>query len=376
MSPTRKDQNDSRQKSVLQRLYLSRLTLLSLVTATVGLTILIYVNLPGNILLEGFLKSIPFKDIGSAFLSTSIIIIAFEYFYRNETEMRTDERFRKFLPAQTDAVMSDFYGRIGSGDQLTFTSLSNTAIDNIVVSSLSARLGEADLAREVYADLRNQVVRSVERWRNFQVSIDLSRYEQPPQTGWGSLLKATFRCEYTTTVLDSDEFRFTCVSDPSEYRRLLRDPKSTLEWYFEPVGALGAESRETFSLLYFSINGKSQKIRRIERAKSQTFLVDTANVKDLAGQNIYISYAYSVLVQRNSHLMLIDVSQPARGLRIELSYSGCGIHFVNVLDFIASASEPRILRTPEPAPSIVFSFDGWAFPKSGVAFVWVLEEEL
>ena len=87
-------------------------------------------------------------------------------------------------------------------------------------------------------------------------------------------------------------------------------------------------------------------------------------------------YAYSVLVQRNSHLLSIDVAQPARGHRVELMYGGCGIRFVNVLDFIASASEPRIVRTPEPALSVSVAFDGWVFPKSGVAFVWVLDEEL
>jgi hypothetical protein len=35
-----------------------------------------------------------------------------------------------------------------------------------------------------------------------------------------------------------------------------------------------------------------------------------------------------------------------------------------------------MLRTPEPSPSIQVAFDGWVFPKSGVAFVWVLDEEL
>ena len=66
------------------------------------------------------------------------------------------------------------------------------------------------------------------------------------------------------------------------------------------------------------------------------------------------------------------------GLQVQLWYGDCGIRRVNTLDFIASAQEPRILRSPAsvPTPSVEVGFDGWIFPKSGVAFVWVLESEL
>jgi len=67
-----------------------------------------------------------------------------------------------------------------------------------------------------------------------------------------------------------------------------------------------------------------------------------------------------------------------KGLQVQLWYGDCGIRRVNTLDFIASAQEPRILRSPAsvPTPSVEIGFDGWIFPKSGVAFVWVLESEL
>jgi hypothetical protein len=45
---------------------------------------------------------------------------------------------------------------------------------------------------------------------------------------------------------------------------------------------------------------------------------------------------------------------------------------------IASAQQPRTLRSPTsvPARSVDVGFDGWVFPKSGVAFVWVLTSEV
>lgn len=365
-----------RQGSLLQRLYFSRLAFMAVIAFVLGLAILIVANIPNGVLSRGWPAVLPFKDIGTALLSTSVIIVAFEYLYREETELRAEERLRRLFPAQADAVMSDLYRRIGSGDPAILSALSTEAIDKIITSALTNQLGEADLAQEVYSDLRRQVIATAERWRNFQVSVILSRYERSPRTGSGSMLQGVFRCEYST-VLTADTFRFTCVSDLAEYRRLLRDPASTLEWYFEPVGALGAESDEVFDLLQFSINGESQSISRTAGEGRQTFVVDAAAAaRRLSGQPVYISYAYAVLVQRNSHMLQVDVAHPARGLRVELVYSGCGIRFVSVLDFIASASEPRTLRTSEPSPSVAVVFDGWVFPKSGVAFVWVLEEEL
>ncbi len=86
----------------------------------------------------------------------------------------------------------------------------------------------------------------------------------------------------------------------------------------------------------------------------------------------------AVLVQRHGHLLYLDIPRPTKGLQVQLWYGDCGIRRVNTLDFIASAQQPRILRSPAsvPTPSVEIGFDGWIFPKSGVAFVWVLEEEL
>jgi ABC-type multidrug transport system fused ATPase/permease subunit len=154
------------KKSLLHRLYLSHLALLAVVTFVVGLATLILANVPDSPLSRGWIRVLPAKDIGSAFLSTAIIIVAFEYFYREEAELRAEERSKKLFPAQAAAVMSDLYQRIGSDDGLVFSMLSTETIDKIITNSLARRLGEADLAREVYTDLRNQVIASAERWRD------------------------------------------------------------------------------------------------------------------------------------------------------------------------------------------------------------------
>lgn len=49
-----------------------------------------------------------------------------------------------------------------------------------------------------------------------------------------------------------------------------------------------------------------------------------------------------------------------------------------MLDYIAGAQQPQITQLPadDPTPSAKISYDGWVFPKGGVAFVWMLESEL
>lgn len=83
-------------------------------------------------------------------------------------------------------------------------------------------------------------------------------------------------------------------------------------------------------------------------------------------------------MQQHGHLLYLDVGQATKGFYAQLSYSDCGIRHLNVLDYIAGAQASRITQLPatDPTPSVEISFDGWVFPKGGVAFTWVLEREI
>ena len=91
-----------------------------------------------------------------------------------------------------------------------------------------------------------------------------------------------------------------------------------------------------------------------------------------------IAYTYRTLVRQHGHLVYLDIAKPTRGLTVELDYADVDVATVTALDFIASAEQPHTLRSPKSVPgrSVTVQFDGWVFPKSGVAFVWMLEDEL
>jgi hypothetical protein len=129
-------------------------------------------------------------------------------------------------------------------------------------------------------------------------------------------------------------------------------------------------------LVQFTVDGVVLPIRRSERAGRQTYSVELP--PERLGHEVKIAHTYRVLVRKHGHLLYLDVAKPTRGLHVEFNYAGSGIREVTALDFIASAQQPRTVRSPKSLPgrSVSIGFDGWVFPKSGVAFVWVLEDEL
>lgn len=96
------------------------------------------------------------------------------------------------------------------------------------------------------------------------------------------------------------------------------------------------------------------------------------------GHEVMVSYTYRVLVQRHGHLLYLDLPRPTKGLRIQLDYTAAGIRRVNTLDYFAGSQQARVGQAPRSSSTktVDVGFDGWIFPRSGVAFVWVLEDEL
>lgn len=184
------------------------------------------------------------------------------------------------------------------------------------------------------------------------------------------------RWEYRVTP-DSPTIRVACVSDLDEYRELLSDQATPAVWHFEPIGDITASTSGVFQLVQVSVNGQERTARSSGRGSAVHYSVNLER-EQLAGEEITLSYTYRVLVQQASHLLYLDLPRPARGFDVQFWYGDSGIRYVNVLDFIASAEQPRVLRTPAlaPTPSIDVGFDGWVFPRSGVGFVWVLDDEI
>jgi hypothetical protein len=359
--------------SPLQRLYKTKLALLATIVTFVGIAIWILAHVGESVLGWSWLGLLLVPDVGAALFTTGLIGIFFEFMNEQDAEERANQRLRTVLkqeaPAIRDAVIQGF---AFEPEELAKVA-SPKVLDQIVRNSLGLQLGDRGLADDIYTDIREQVLHTAERQYDMRASVSLAPWDQGPATGRGSMFVATTRREYRVAG-SSPVLRFACVSEQADYDTLLRDPSITEVWYFEPIGELTASSPEAFELLQFQVNGQPRPVRRTKRAGMQVFTADTG-VDDA---EVQISYTYRVLLQRHGHALYLDFGQPCKGVQVDFWYQDCGIRYVNVLDFIASSSATRVLRSPKevPTPNVSVGFDDWVWPKSGVVFVWVLDDEI
>lgn len=362
--------------NALQRLYKTKLALLATVSTVVGLALLMLSHWlsprPGWEWLSGIVD-----DVGGALFTTGLLAIFFEYIDEEDSDRRADDRLRRVLaqeaPAIRDAVVDGF---AFAPESLTSVASPET-LDRIVENCLAIRVNDHELARDAYTDLREQVMRDRPRLYDARVSVVLSPWSGSPGSGVGSMFTATMRWEYRI-VPDNALMRFACVSDPEMYRELLDDPTCAIVHNFRPAGKLDGASPEAFQLLQFSVDGVELSARRTVRGKGQVLMVNIGAQVVAAKRPVTLAYTYRTLVRQHGHLLHLDISHPTKGLHVEFSYQGCGIGYVNVLDYIAGAERPQIAELPatDPTPSVEIGYEGWVFPKGGVAFVWVLESEL
>ncbi|WP_160050484.1 hypothetical protein [Nocardiopsis sp. FR4] len=366
----------SGNSNLYRSLYKTKLTLLAVVAIVVGVALLLLSawaeRQPGWELLS----SAVVNDVGIALLTTGLVVVAFEYINREHGEEQAMHRLREVVaeqaPAIRDAVIQGF---AFNADDLARVSSPET-LDQVARNTLAIQLKDEELAHDVYSDLSKQVLRAPERWYDVDVSVSLDPWTGGPASGRGSMFVATVRWEYRV-IPSQPVMRFSAVSDMGDYRALLEDPTTTGAWYFEPVGDLTAASPEAFELVQLTVNGDERRIRRSSRKSAQTYTVDTGVTPD-GSKEVKLSYTYRVLIQRNSHLLALDFPRPAKGVKVSFSYGGSGIRYVHSLDLIASAQKARISKSPASVPKLTveLGFDGWIFPRSGVVFVWVLEDEM
>lgn len=357
----------------LQRLYRTKLALLATILTAAGLGLLLaerWLRATGTM---PWLQAWPLTDLGSALFTTGLVVVAFEYVDGQDSEERATARLHRVIqseaPAIRDAVIDGFAFK---QDDLARVATPET-LDQIIRNSLALRLGDATFAEEIYTDIRDQAIRASERWHDAKIAIRLSMdrgSERAPR------FVVTVRWDYTVVPRQATR-RFAAVSDKDEYRELAQDPAATSAWYIRPTSGIEAGARESFELVQFSVDGEARPVRRSARKDGQVYSVNIGKDTVEAGQPVDISYTYRTLTSQRGHLLHFDIEQPTRGIDIELDYSDCGIGQISVLDFFASSKHTQISRTPDTVPgkSVSVHLDGWVFPRSGVAFVWALEDE-
>lgn len=364
-------------QSSLQRLYKTKLTLLAVITGVVGIALLVLAQWIDTNPRSRALRVLPMRAVGGGVFTTALVVYAFTYLDKRDAEARAMEQLDVAIKRNVSAIRDSVIDGFAAAPESLTSVAAPAVLDHVIENCLAIQLDDKQLAHDVYADIKAQVLHSQVRQRDLKISVSLAPWDKGPAAGAGSMFVATVSYEYRVVPVDST-LRFSCVSDLSEYRDLSQDPRSTLAWYFEPIAGLDAASSEAFMLLHVTVDGVTRPVRHSARGRNQFFTAAVEPDAVAVGKEVTVAYTFSTLVQRHGHLLHLDIAAPTKGLHVEFFYGGCGIRYVNVLDYIAAAKQPTISRVPAdaPSPSVSLSFDGWIMPKGGAGFVWVLDDEV
>ena len=182
-------------RDLLDQLYKTKLQLLAVLSTVGGIALLLLARWADSATATTWLTSLPLSDLGSALFTTGLLAVAFEYLDRKDGDERATQRLRQVLreeaPAIRDAVVDGFAFNADALKNVASPQL----LDRIVSNALALRLGDPALAHDAYTDLRDQVIRAPERWRDVKASVALSPWTDGPATGAGSMFVATIHWE-------------------------------------------------------------------------------------------------------------------------------------------------------------------------------------
>lgn len=102
-----------------------------------------------------WVHALPLGELGGTLFGAGLLGTLFEYTFRREQEESIVERFRQIIreqaPAMRDAVVEGFAIHPDDLKRVANPEL----LDDIASNVMSLRLGDEQLAREIYADIRD-----------------------------------------------------------------------------------------------------------------------------------------------------------------------------------------------------------------------------
>lgn len=318
--------------------------------------------------------SVLLGGLSDVLIVAGAIGIAADFITGRDKDAADTERTRRVLkdltPEFVDAVINGF--RVNRSDLQRVATPG--LLDEIATNVLSLRLGDDEFAREIYEDIRDQAIRTPERWYDADVNVRLSSTVRT--TDGRPCLEAFIEWEYTTTP-SHPTARFACVSDRDEFHELIADAPATSTWFMTPRPGFDAARKESFELLTFSVDGKARRIRRTERKGGQIYSATIGDEVLRDGRPVRIRHAYRAIVDPANHRLFLAIAQPARNVSLEVDYSDTDIARMSVSDLVPSRRRPYVSQLPAgtAGKELTIEVPGWVQAGVGFTFVWTLDSE-
>jgi hypothetical protein len=224
-----------------------------------------------------------------------------------------------------------------------------------------------ELAQDVLSDLKNRLSDPEEVWRDLHVNVALL-----PNPATTEVFEVHFTASYRTT-LRRTQMAFVLGTDVESYDRNIASPEVDVTWGC-PSLSDHVDLEQLFRVEVVRIEGHQMNLTR----NGQITIATSEILSELVGTDVEISYNFVAPAKRRGHILHLEVPRICKNAEYAIALNNCGVTRVRVVDYFSSRNRATIRCQPSwDAPtSVTATLQGWITPRSGMAFVWTLEDEV
>jgi hypothetical protein len=327
-------------------------------------------------------RRLPYRSVADTLLTTTIVVLAFEWFLRRETELRLSRIVADTVHRQLGPLARSFF----TEPQVLLRALNEQALDQVISTALGIILKDKDLAAEVDTRLLRSIARYEERWTNARFTVTLTRiqdHESPTIRDQYFQAYVGLRFE---TILRRTSFPVWCVRSKQAYDDIMWNDRSVFYPWLQPrTPEFPTVGEESFAVESISVNG-IQSVNSIqvatctvEQKDGQRMLITCHDeeLRKLKDQPVIVEATFRVMIPKRAHSINLTVPVPTRGVVMALNYGGTEVRRVEVVDMFVAGHRPdiRALPTTSRPRSVEVELREWVLPRGGVVFHWRLDQE-
>lgn len=328
---------------------------------------------------SGFLGDFPYEGIGSALISTAIVVLVFEVILREDSERRTligvNNAVSQIQAGVHGALIREM--QVGSADLSEV--VNEGQLDLLIRRALETRSGEKQMAQDVYGMLDRQLLQAEERWTNMVVTADVTPIGAdeewfPGEVSADDYFSFHLNWRYRG-VLKSDHLTFASAATQEIYNAMIRS--ATYDYVFRyPPSIPQALTKYGVGMTVSSASVNGEDLQLVP-SPDGSVVATSSNLAELVGSEVDVSYSIRTLTRRDAHVITFEIPRPCRDVQYTLHFDSNTVQAVRMLDFFSTDREVQISHFPnqnEPQ-TVILAVNGWVFPKSGFSAVWTLRDE-
>jgi hypothetical protein len=318
-------------------------------------------------------RRLPYRSVADTLLTTAIVVLAFEWFLRRETELRLSRIVTDTVHRELGPLARSFF----TEPQVLLRALDEPALDEVISAALGITLKDRDLADEVDARLLRAIARFEERWANARFTVTLTRIQDHESPSIRDRYFQAYVGLRFETVLSRTKFPMWCLRSKQAYDDVMWNDKSAFYAWLQPwTPDFPTVSEESFGVESIVVGGIQVGTCGVEQKDDHQMLITCHDeeLEKLIGKRVITEATLRIMIPKRAHSIHLTVPVPTHGVVMALNYGGTEVRRVEVVDMFVAGHRPdiRALPTTSRPSSVEVELREWVFPRGGVVFNWRL----